>query len=359
VRYVLDPAKFGTLSNFRGVDFLPQQALLHAPAGSALSEQQFALGTAASIVELRFVTALMGAVDVPQGTPVAEVELRDASNRAVATAELVAGRDTMDWAWAAPSVQAAVKHQQAEVAAQTTENGGPEPHSRDLSFADFAFSTPVSAQSIVVRATPPAGEFVLYGAAAVGSDGTLTQLFGKTKTKYREVYADNEIRVLEDTAAYPRAFVVPRARVAASLGTTLNEMVHQPFHPDQEVILAGDTPQLPGSATDRGGSGTAQVVAYAPDNVRVHTSASADAWLVLSDAYYPGWSATVDGRSAPVLRGDLLFRAVPIPAGEHEVEFRFAPSSVSTGLAISLISLVLVVGTLILAGGRGWRGRTT
>jgi hypothetical protein len=256
-------------------------------------------------------------------------------------------------------VQAAVQHQQAEVAAQTTENGGPEPHTRDLSFADFAFSAPVSAQSIVVRATPPVGEFVLYGGAAISSDGTTTQLFGKTKTKYRQVYVDSEIRVLENTAAYHRAFVVPRARIAPSLGTALNEMVHQPFHPDQEVILAGDTPQSAELRTDRGGTGTAQVVAYAANGVRIHTSASADAWLVLSDTYYPGWTATVDGQPVPVSRGDVLFRVVPIPAGEHEVEFRFAPASVAVGLAISVVSLLVIFGMFVLAGRGGWRRRTT
>ena len=51
----------------------------------------------------------------------------------------------------------------------------------------------------------------LEGVVPVRADGSLDQLFGKTKTKYREVYSDKEIRVLEDTAAFPRAFVVPSA----------------------------------------------------------------------------------------------------------------------------------------------------
>jgi len=60
----------------------------------------FSLGPSpTNVVELRFVTALMGAVDVPQGAPVAAVELRDAAGRPVGSAELVAGRDSMDWAW--------------------------------------------------------------------------------------------------------------------------------------------------------------------------------------------------------------------------------------------------------------------
>jgi hypothetical protein len=209
------------------------------------------------------------------------------------------------------------------------------------------------AASITVRAIPPIGELTLFGAAAIGVDGadgsnSVQQLFGRTKTKYRQVYVDNEIRVLEDTDAQPRAFLVPRARVAASLGTALSEMVHQPFQPRQEVILAADTfTHARPLVTDRGGQGTADITSYAASDVKIHTSASADAWLVLSDTFYPGWSAAVDGQAVTVLRGDVLFRVVPVPAGEHEVEFRFEPASVRLGLLISLGSLLVLVCLLV------------
>ncbi len=360
VRYILDPAHFGALSNADGVDFLPEQALLHAPAGSALSEQQFALGSTVSINELRFVTALMGAVDVPQGAPVAEIELRDALGQIVGTAELQAGRDSMDWAWDVPSVQASIKHLRVQTAAETEEHGGPQPSTRELSLADFVFASPVGAASITVRAVPPTGEFVLYGGAVVDTDGSLHQLFGKTDTRYRQVYADDQIRVLENTAAFPRAFVVPSARVAPSLGKALNEMVHQPFQPNQEVILSDDpATQAAVVQGQRGGQGRATVTSYSANDVRVHASASGDAWLVLSDTYYPGWSVTVDGRPSTVLRGDVLFRVVPVPAGEHDVEFRFEPASVKLGLLISGLAAVLVGAALVIAGMPAWQRRTT
>jgi hypothetical protein len=315
------------------------------------------------VVGLRFVTALVGAVDVPQGAAVAEVELRDAANQVVATAELQAGRDSMDWAWDLPSVQSAVQHQRAQVAGTTTEQGGPQPTTRNLSFAGFTFDSPIPATMLTVRAVTPSGEFVLYGGGIVRADGSITQLFGKTDTRYRQVYADNEIRVLENTAAYPRAFLVPTARVAPSLGTALSQMVHQPFQPDQEVILADDTTtQSTGLAGDRGGHGTARITSYQPDALQLHTSADGNAWLVLSDTYYPGWTATVDGQPATVLRGDVLFRVVPVPAGEHDVDLRFEPGSVKLGLVVSLMCLAFLVSVLVALGVAGrstWRRRTT
>jgi hypothetical protein len=224
----------------------------------------------------------------------------------------------------------------------------------------FSFDRPVEATRMTVRAVPPQGEFALYGGAVVSSDGAIQQLFGRSKTKYHQVYADGEIRVLENTAALSRAFLVPRARVAPSLGAALSVMVHQPFQPDQEVILANDaTTQATPIVPEPGGQGAATITTYSPGDVTVHTSASADAWLVLSDTYYPGWVASIDGQPAPVLRGDVLFRVVQVPVGEHDVELRFEPTSVKLGLLISLIVLALLASVFVLAGRRARRSRTT
>jgi uncharacterized membrane protein YfhO len=89
---------------------------------------------------------------------------------------------------------------------------------------------------------------------------------------------------------------------------------------------------------------------YAPEQVEIEVNSQAAGYLVLTDAWYPGWKAAVDGEPAPVYRADLFFRAVAIPTGNHHVVFTFRPRSVSIGAGISLAALagltVLVAGAL-------------
>ena len=90
----------------------------------------------------------MGAVDVPQGAPVAEVELRDADGQVVGTAELLAGRDAMDWAWDLPGVQPsrAAPARARWPARPLRPAAALSRATRCLSFADFVFDRPVHAR---------------------------------------------------------------------------------------------------------------------------------------------------------------------------------------------------------------------
>jgi uncharacterized membrane protein YfhO len=64
---------------------------------------------------------------------------------------------------------------------------------------------------------------------------------------------------------------------------------------------------------------------FTPTRVSVSVRADAPSFLMLTDAYYPGWTAAVNGTPTEVRRADVMFRAVPIPEGESEVVFEYRP----------------------------------
>jgi uncharacterized membrane protein YfhO len=66
--------------------------------------------------------------------------------------------------------------------------------------------------------------------------------------------------------------------------------------------------------------------------------------LILADTNYPGWAASVDGKPVAIQTAYGLFRAVPVPAGTHVVEFRFEPASLELGAIITLLSLLIWIG---------------
>ncbi len=73
-------------------------------------------------------------------------------------------------------------------------------------------------------------------------------------------------------------------------------------------------------------SGTARIVEDLPERVVVETDAATPAYLVLSDTFDPGWSATVDGQPAPIRPAYVAFRAVYLPQGKHTVVFTYRPA---------------------------------
>jgi hypothetical protein len=91
----------------------------------------------------------------------------------------------------------------------------------------------------------------------------------------------------------------------------------------------------------------ARIVVDAPDRVVITATADAPAWLVLTDTWFPGWRARVDGVEAPVLRADYAFRAVSLPPGRHEVEFTFRPRGLTVGVVITLAAAAIIAVLLL------------
>ena len=93
---------------------------------------------------------------------------------------------------------------------------------------------------------------------------------------------------------------------------------------------------------------SAKIARYENAQVMIRASLDAAGILVLADSFYPGWNAYVDGKREEILRANLFFRAVALPAGEHIVEFRYEPRSFKIGLVISVTTIFALIVTTVI-----------
>ena len=127
-------------------------------------------------------------------------------------------------------------------------------------------------------------------------------------------------------------------------GEALQRITSSAHRPGERVIVSEAIPspeaKASASATETG-TGRVELQECASKRIRIRTEAPVGSILRVSDKHDPSWGVWVDGREAPLLRCDYLFRGVALPAGVHEVEFRFHPPV--TGFFVSLGGVALLV----------------
>ncbi len=130
------------------------------------------------------------------------------------------------------------------------------------------------------------------------------------------------------------------------LNTATDAVIHQEF-----ASYIGD------KATYNG-EGSIALKDYKPNHLTYNTNTRSAQFAVFSEVWYgpdKGWNAYIDGEPAEFIRANYLLRAMKIPAGSHQVEFKFEPASYATGRMISLICSLLLLGGLIFVSYRSFK----
>jgi hypothetical protein len=167
---------------------------------------------------------------------------------------------------------------------------------------------------------------------------------GKTRLPSAKV---GSVYLMKVPDPFPRARLMGRPLYVASESEAAEAMRRLgPAIRDQLVVEDPDRP-IP---RDTVAGGSARIVREVPDRVEVAVDAEAPAYLLLADSFDPGWSATLDGRPAPIRPAYAAFRAVAVPAGPHEVVFNYRPAGFLAGLTLTgfgcLVALVLWLGPI-------------
>ena len=144
---------------------------------------------------------------------------------------------------------------------------------------------------------------------------------------------------LYEYLGYPgRIFLAGAARFLPSDGEIAKALARKDADPGKELILYGTKGGSAGHGSVRG---RAWLVSYGPNRVEAGYDADSDCLLYLTDTYYPGWRAYVDGTQTPIYRANLAFRAIEVPKGRHKVVFAYTPRSFYAGLLLTLAGIAL------------------
>lgn len=162
------------------------------------------------------------------------------------------------------------------------------------------------------------------------------------RIRYPLVFQSGDFSVFEITAALPRAFLVSEV-VEAEDEETLKLLRSGDFDPASAAIIPrGSRLPFPLERGD-GFAGTAEFRKDDPARVVLDVDARRDSLLVLTDTYFPGWRAWIDGQPAEMIRTNYLFRSVATPAGRHVVELEYRPLSIRVGAVLTGVSVIALI----------------
>ena len=161
---------------------------------------------------------------------------------------------------------------------------------------------------------------------------------------YRLIHS-GDVKIYENSNVLPRAFFAADWVWAADVSESLDLMHDPDFDVRTTAVIVGD----PAAENDiiPGGTGIATIASYEPEQVVVETESATGGLLVLTDALYPGWRATVDGEPAIMYQADGLFRALFVPQGKHQVVFDYESAPYRLGLIVFIFTITIIAVVLI------------
>ena len=143
----------------------------------------------------------------------------------------------------------------------------------------------------------------------------------------------------EVTVPAPRVYLATDVRPDEGDDAAARTLAAPDFAPGRSAVIVG--------ATASTASGDCRLRADRIEHLVIDCQSDAGGWMVLSDAFFPGWQAIVEGRRTPIARANLAMRAVPVPAGRSVVELHYRPAHLAAGAFVSAAALLVAVALAI------------
>ncbi|HMV46801.1 MAG TPA: YfhO family protein [Blastocatellia bacterium] len=300
---------------------------------------QFAVQAMAD--ELVVVSALENAAAISAGTPVLNIKLHAAAGQTIEH-QLLVGRDTAAW----------MPDSSAPIAAWNAVGFRGKGYLARLKFARAEIEQ-IELESLLEGNA----QLLLTRASFFDSETKAAhplEVWQPSPERWHKLAEFGEVEIYENLKTLPRAWFAPRAVVAPSVEVL--QIIKSgrlkdgaDFDPATTVLLESElfanrqlkTPAINSGATELP-KAEVKVTSYRPNRIEVQTNNPAAGFLVLSEIYYRGWEARVDGQRASVDRVDFALRGVELPPGQHTIEFNFRAHSFRNGAAWSVVGLALL-----------------
>ncbi len=163
---------------------------------------------------------------------------------------------------------------------------------------------------------------------------------------FYEVYNDGVFTVLKNEYARPRVYIPRSIKIVNEEDEALRSVFEPPSIRGEQIVVERDSVgdlsyAYESLMRDADPEELLEITDYSPNTINIRARLNADAWVLLTDSYYPGWKAIIDGQSeATVVPGNYVFRTIYVPKGTHDITFQYQPRFFWVCVMISLITLL-------------------
>lgn len=151
------------------------------------------------------------------------------------------------------------------------------------------------------------------------------------------------LKIYQMRDPFERVWPVNQVEVVTDFSATLQRLADDSFDLRRTAIVS-EPPEI-GLASDP--QAAIQIIDFSPNALHFTTESSAPQLLVVSQIFYPGWQATIDGQPAELLLVNGVLQGLTVPSGTHTIRLAFWPASFTTGLWISAAGLLICLVLLL------------
>lgn len=155
------------------------------------------------------------------------------------------------------------------------------------------------------------------------------------KFAYGNAWFVNDVKLVEDANQEILSINKIDPKQTAIINQKYSSLVNESYNKNDALIVMDD---------------------YKPNHISYSSKSSSDQLAVFSEMFYhDDWVAYIDGKEVPHLRANYILRSLPVPAGEHKIDFKFEPKMMTIGDAISIITFILIIAGLFFGIYREWK----